>query len=185
MKGSSFEGGYRVPFIVRWPGKIPAGYVSQDPAITMDIFATALAVAHVAPPADRVIDGRDLLSVLTAHGAGPHEVIFGHAGGRLATVRDRRWKLHVIAPVARPSMRADEKWVDPRGPDGVTILAPYEQAQPSDYPGVATGDESKPMMLFDLETDPAEQHDVAAQHLEVVERLKQSYDILNKELARP
>jgi hypothetical protein len=53
----------------------------------------------------------------------------------------------------------------------VTILAPYEQAQPIDHPGLTTGDEPKPMQLFDLENDPGEQHDVAAQHPDVVKRL--------------
>lgn len=176
MKGSSFEGGYRVPFIARWPEKIPSGKVIHDPAITMDIFATALAVARVPPPADRIIDGRNLLPALISQQAGPHEVIFGQAGARLAAVRDRRWKLHVISPAPGFTIRTDRKWIDARGPDGVTILAPYEQSQPNEYPGLQTGDAPKAMMLFDLESDPSEQHDVAAQNQEVVERLKRSYD---------
>src|SRR6185436_9797876 len=93
MKGTSFEGGYRVPFIARWPGVIPAGHVNHAPAIMMDLFATALAVAKVSPPKDRVIDGRDLLPLLTSDALSPHDVLFGHAGPRLATVRDAPWKL--------------------------------------------------------------------------------------------
>jgi len=60
--------------------------------------------------------------------------------------------------------------------DGETLLAPYEQYQPNQFPGVYTGDTPKPTMLFDLEADPAEQHDVAAEHPEVVKRLKELYD---------
>jgi hypothetical protein len=69
-----------------------------------------------------------------------------------------------------------EDWVDPRGPDGVTIIAPYEQARPSEYPGVTGGDGPTNMMLFDLRADPAEQNDVSARYPEVVERLKNLYD---------
>ena len=60
--------------------------------------------------------------------------------------------------------------------DGETLLAPYEQYKPNQFPGVHTGDAPKPMMLFDLEADSAEQHDVAAEHPEVVERLRGLYD---------
>jgi hypothetical protein len=69
-----------------------------------------------------------------------------------------------------------QSWVDPRGPDGVTILASYEQPQPIEYPGLRTGDEPRAMSLFDLENDPEEQHDAAAQHGDVVARLKARYD---------
>ena len=90
------------------------------------------------------------------------------------TVRSGKWKLHVRSTGGTPD-RGDD-WVDPRGPDGVTILAPYEQARPSDYPGVTTGDGPEDMMLFDMEADPAEQHDVSGKYPEVVRRLKALYD---------
>lgn len=174
MKGSSYEGGYRVPCLARWPGRIPAGHVSSQPAVMMDLFATVLRVAGVAAPGDRIIDGRDIMPLFTSAAVSPHEVIWGQRNGQIAAVRDARWKLHLLAPnrglaAGRPA--GGEKWIDPRGPDGVTILAPYEQAQPSDHPGLTTGDDAKPMQLFDLENDPGEQHDVAARHPEVVQRL--------------
>ena len=182
MKGSSYEGGYRVPCLARWPGKIPAGHVSHAPGVMMDLFATALKAASIAPPADRVIDGRDILPLFTSAAPSPHAAIFGHQGLLLATARDARWKLHVRAP--RDGMAAlhkpGERWIDPRGPDGVTILAPYEQYQPSDHPGLRTGDAPQPLQLFDLQTDPGEQKDVAAQHPEIVARLKQLYDEANR-----
>ncbi len=181
MKGSSYEGGYRVPFIARWPGKIPAGRTSAQPAVTMDIFATAIAAARVEKPRGLVLDGRDLAPLLTSadgEGNGPHEFVFGHQGTPLATVRDARWKLHVVKPNT-PFLALDnpaKPWVDPRGPDGVTILAPYEQARPGEYPGVRSGDAPKAMQLFDLKNDPGEQHDVAAENPEVVARLKRAFD---------
>lgn len=180
MKGSSFEGGYRVPFIAMWSGKIPAGHVSHGLATTMDIFTTVLAAAKVAGPGDRVIDGKDLMPQLTGPARSPHPVIFGHVGSRIAVVRDERWKLHVLAPNARRPVAPDQKYVDPRGPDGVTILAPHEQAHPSQYPGLETGDSAKAMMLFDLANDPGEQRDVAGEHPEVVARLKKHFDEIDR-----
>jgi N-acetylgalactosamine-6-sulfatase len=178
MKGSSYEGGYRVPCLARWPGKIPAGHVSAQPAVMMDLFATALKIANIDLPSDRVIDGRDILPLLTSDAKSPHEVILGAQGAKLAAARDQRWKLHVLAP--RDGFLAldkpGERWIDPRGPDGVTILAPFEQIQPSEHPGLRTGDSPRAMQLFDLQADPGEQHDVAAQHPGEVARLKKLYD---------
>ena len=184
MKGSSFEGGYRVPCIARWPGKISGGHVSAQPVVTMDIFPTVLKAANVEPPKNVVLDGRDIMPLFTSDANSPHDVIFGHQSTQLAAVRDARWKLHVIKPNT-PFMSLDkpgQRWIDPRGPDGVTILAPYEQAQPSEYPGVRTGDAPKPMQLFDLQNDPGEQHDVAAQHPDEVARLKAAYDAMSKDV---
>ncbi|MFN0078344.1 MAG: sulfatase [Prosthecobacter sp.] len=184
MKGSTYEGGFRVPMIARWPGHIPAGHVSAQPAVMMDLFATALKVANIATPKDRVIDGRDILPLLTSDANSSHEAIFGLKSSKLACVRDSHWKLHVLAPgIGLASIyKPGERYVDPRGPDGVTILAPYEQAQPSEHPGVQTGDAPKPLQLFDLQNDPNEQHDVAAEHPDAVKRLKAAYDAMNKDV---
>ena len=180
MKGGSYEGGYRVPCLAWWPGKIPAGHLSAQPAVMMDLFATALKVAGVTPP-DRVIDGRDILPLFTSDAKSPHEVIFGQKSAQLATVRDAQWKLHVLVPGIglASSYKPGDHRTDPRAPDGVTILAPYEQATPDQLPGLTTGDAPKPMQLFDLQADPGEQHDVAAEHADVAERLKKAFDEMN------
>lgn len=187
MKGSTYEGGYRVPCIARWPGKIPAGHVNNAPAIMMDLFATALAAAGIESPGDRVIDGRDILPLFTGDAPSPHAAIFGQQSARLANVRDDRWKLHVLPP--RDGFLAlnqpGERWVDPRGPDGVTILAPYEQYQPTDHPGLTSGVEARPMQLFDLQTDPGEQKDVAAQNPGIVARLRSAFDEMNRDVPAP
>ena len=178
MKGSSFEGGYRVPLLARWPGKIPPGHVNHAPAILMDLFPTALAAAGVALPPDRVLDGRNLLPMLTSDAMSPHEVVFGMSGGRLAAVRDARWKLHL----SKPNDPLPPPVPDPRGPDGVTILAPFEQCTPDELPGLRTGDAPRPTMLFDLLNDPGEQRDVAAEHPEEVTRLSTFADAMKREM---
>jgi len=186
MKGSSYEGGYRVPCIARWPGKIPTNHTSAQPAVMMDLFATALKAASVTPPKHLVIDGSDIFPLFTSDAPSPHEVIFGQQNARLMTVRDARWKLHALAPGGGLAgvfkIKPGERWIDPRGPDGVTILAPYEQAQPDEHPGLTTGDAPKPMQLFDLQADPGEQHDVAAGHPDVVERLKKAFDEVQQQV---
>jgi uncharacterized sulfatase len=178
MKGSTYEGGYRVPCIARWPGHIPAGHVNESFAITMDLFPTLLKAAGVEPPRNLVLDGRNILPLFASAAESPHQVIFEMSGANLVAVRDQRWKLHVLKPTPGSLRPPGDKWIDPRGPDGVTILAPYEQYHPAAYPGLRTGDTPQPMMLFDLQSDPGEQHDIADQHANIVERLKREYDLM-------
>jgi len=182
MKSTTWEGGLRVPMIARWPGRIPPGLVNDAIAGTIDILPTILKAADVTIPDDRKIDGTDIWPLLTLPGAAsPHEALFGMQGVNLATVRSGRWRLHVRSPGV--SKREDD-WVDPRGPDGVTILAPYEQARPSAYPGRTTGDAPKTMMLFDIAADPAEQKDVSSEHPDVVSGLKALFDQASAELPK-
>ena len=187
MKGQTWEGGIRVPLIARWPGKIPSSRVIHEPAIIMDLFATSLAAAGVESPADRVIDGRNLLPMLSGDKKSPHDVLFSIRNEQLCTVRGGKWKLHLAAPgPANERMwQADEKWIDPRRPDGVRIIAPFEQAHPSDFPGVQTGDKVSGIALFDLEADPGEQHNVAEQHPEVVNQLKAHADRVKTSFGNP
>jgi len=174
MKGRTWEGGLRVPLIARWPGRIPAGHVSDEPAIMMDLFTTSLRAANVALPRVDVLDGKDILPLLTSNAKSPHSALFGMMGDPIHCVRSGTWKLHVRAPGPKveKAWRPDEKWVDPRRPDGVRIIAPYEQAHPSQYPGRMTGDPFTGIALFDLGTDPGEQRDLSKTHPEVVERLR-------------
>lgn len=181
MKSKTWEGGLRVPLIARMPGVIPAGVVNEHPAASIDLFPTICRLASVAVPDDRTIDGCDILPMLKDSDApSPHETIFGMHGRNLATIRNSRWKLLVRSP-GLPlfnDLSEEEKahWIDPRRPDGVNFLAPYEQATPNQHPGVISGDPPKAMMLIDLEADRAEQHDVAAEHPEIVEKLMAQFE---------
>lgn len=183
MKGISFEGGYRVPMIARWPGKIAAGHVSAQPAVMMDLFATVLKATGARMPDDRIMDGKDILPLLTGDAATPHDFVFGQQGSKLMCVRDGRWKLHVL-PATGMNLKPgpDGRWNDPRAPDGVTILAPFEQYNLEAYPGLKTGDAPAKMQLFDLQNDPGEQRDVATAHPDEVRRLKAAFDAMNKDV---
>ena len=137
-----------------------------------------------------MIDGRDILPLFTSDAKSPHEVILGAQGNRLATVRDRRWKLHVLPPRDQFAAldKPGERWIDPRGPDGVTILAPYEQYQPASIPACGPAMLRRPDSCSILQADPGEQHDVAAEHPDVVRRLTALFDKMLAEqaaVARP
>ena len=89
-KGDLHEGGTRVPAIVRWPGVVPAGRVTDQAAITMDWTATILAVTGTTADASHPLDGENLLPVCT--GAPPHDrTLFWRTATR-AAARDGRWK---------------------------------------------------------------------------------------------
>lgn len=92
-KGMMYEGGIRVPFLVQWPGRLPAGQVYDQPVIALDILPTAAGAAGAKLPKDRPIDGVDLLPYLTGKKNGaPHEILFWRAGENHA-VRKGNWKL--------------------------------------------------------------------------------------------
>lgn len=176
MKGTPWEGGLRVPCLVRWPESIPAGTRVDALAATMDLFATVLSATGVAPPNDRTSDGVDLLPVMRGERPAARNVLLGQQGGQPATIRDQDWKLFVGRPPPTREAPHGRRPADPRVPDGVTILAPWEQASPEAYPGVRTGDEPAGPALFQLTADPSEQRDVAAEHPQIVARLRGEFE---------
>jgi arylsulfatase A-like enzyme len=96
-KGTTWEGGQRVPCLVRWPGQVPAGGVCRELATAMDFLPTFARLAGAEPPRDRILDGRDITPLLcAAPGARtPHAAFFYYIRDDLEAVRAGRWKLHV------------------------------------------------------------------------------------------
>ena len=93
-KGSVYEGGLRVPFLMGWKGTIPAGRVVSSPVISLDIFATASSAAGavISPQRQAELDGVDLLPFLTDKTSGPpHEILFWRIGKK-AAIRKGDWK---------------------------------------------------------------------------------------------
>lgn len=96
FKFSTWEGGMRVPCIMRWPGQIPAGMVNDQVCGTIDMMPTFSALAGVELPPDHVIDGHNILPLMK-HGASvcsPHEAYYYYKGTNLVAVRQGAWKLH-------------------------------------------------------------------------------------------
>jgi arylsulfatase A len=92
-KGQAFEGGHRVPFIAWAPGRYLSGSVIQASAVNLDLFPTCLAVAGLALPEDRTIDGQDISSLLTGEtDRSPHEYLYLYHQGELEGVRSGDWK---------------------------------------------------------------------------------------------
>ena len=94
-KGNVTEGGVRVPFFVRWPGRLPEGKTYDEPVISLDIFPTAVVAAGGQLPADRRIDGVNFLPHVLGQASGPpHERLFWRTGGGAAmAVREGRHKV--------------------------------------------------------------------------------------------
>ena len=100
-KGYSYEGGIRVPFLVRWPGKVPSGKVSDTPVCSVDLFPTILEVTGTPLPKNRPIDGLSLQDHLLSGGKKPldrtdlywHFPHYRHAPGPYSIIRRDNWKL--------------------------------------------------------------------------------------------
>ena len=100
-KGTTYEGGVRVPGIVRWPAQIPAGQVSADYASALDLFPTLVRLAGGTIPDDRPMDGYDVLPLLTGKGPSPRRELFHFQGARPEALRAGSWKLRAAAPQGR------------------------------------------------------------------------------------
>jgi arylsulfatase A len=160
-KGTSFDGGQREPTLMRWPGRIPAGKVCREPLTTMDLLPTIARLTGTTLP-EHTIDGKDIWPLIAGEpGAkSPHEAFFYYNGWALEAVRSGKWKLHFAHGYRTLNGR-------PGGTGG--IPAKYEQAR------IDTA-------LFDLENDIGEQHNVADQHPDVVERLQRLADEMRQDL---
>jgi arylsulfatase A-like enzyme len=92
-KRQTWEGGIRVPFIIRWKGRLPEGKTDSRPIIQLDVFPTVMAAAGVTPQRERQLDGVNLLPFLTGAASGsPHDALYWRLGDNMA-IRLGDWKL--------------------------------------------------------------------------------------------
>ena len=160
-KGTTFDGGQREPTIMRWPGEIPAGTVCRETASAMDILPTIATLAGAKLPTRR-IDGKNIWPLMSSQtGAkSPHEAFFYYRVWALEAVRSGKWKLHLPHNYRTLGGRKG-------GTGGKSVK--YEQTKIG-------------LALFDLENDIGEQHDVSAQHPDVVKRLLALADRMREDL---
>lgn len=115
-KGSTYEGGSRVPCILRWPGRVPAGRTSDALFSTLDFLPTFGRLAGYAPPADRLIDGVDQTDLLLGRSeVGARHDFFYFTRGELHGARRGRWKLML------PDRKNHYGYVKDRGTDGIEL----------------------------------------------------------------
>jgi arylsulfatase A len=102
-KRSMYEGGHRVPGMVRWPARIKPGTTSDLPVVGSDFFVTMLAAAGVAPAADRKLDGTSLLPLLSGGGVDRRVPLYWRWGGKVA-YREGDWKIVVDESLEKPEL---------------------------------------------------------------------------------
>lgn len=95
-KGSTWEGGMRVPGIAWGPGQIKPGVVNTNLMCMVDLFPTALKMAGASLPGDRIIDGLDMSAMLLKGAPSPRHSMFYYRGAKLYAVRKDQWKLHLF-----------------------------------------------------------------------------------------
>jgi arylsulfatase len=163
-KGTSWEGGVRVPGIVRWPGHVPAGTTSDAFWMTIDVLPTLAAITGAQLPS-HAIDGRNILPLLEDKqlAENPHDgyAIYYEVNQLQAVVTgDGRWK-----------MMLPHQYRTLAGSGGTNGI-------PSKYTQVML----KKTELYDLENDIGEKHDVSDEHPDVVERLALFAEKMREEL---
>lgn len=149
-KATNFEGGVREPCIMRWPGKIPAGTTCPQIAGNIDLLPTFAKLGGAELPKDRVLDGREITSLMFRPQSDPvrnTHFYFG-ADQNLVAVRQGDWKLFKSDPERRNRAQAGKS-----KPDAKAKKVEFHS------------------QLYNLAADPGETKDVASEHPEIVERL--------------
>ena len=95
-KGSTMEGGMRVPFVASWPGKITAGSVSDEVTSTIDLLPTFAKLTDTTGELTNEIDGHDISHILNGkrRAKSPHDAFYYYFRANLQAVRSGPWKLH-------------------------------------------------------------------------------------------
>lgn len=149
-KGQSFEGGFRIPFIAKWPGRIKPNSSCTEPAMIIDLFPTLLHVAGIELPEDRIIDGKNISGLLTGKkNKSPHEALYFYHHDELEGVRADRWKY----------FRKINLYKYP---------APVNKT----FAKIAAGKLGKWPLLYDMKLDPAECYNLADNMPDMIEKME-------------
>ena len=151
-KTDLYEGGHRVPLVVRWPGQTPAGSRSDQLVCHADLLATCADLLDATLPADAAEDSFSMLPLLRGQAEGTRKSCIMHSSEGRFAIREGRWKLHLWP--------GSGGWSPPTPTPSLWLEAP-----------VADLSQLAPFQLFDLEDDPAETTNLAATQPEIVARL--------------
>lgn len=163
-KGTTWEGGMRVPALCWWPGRIRPRRETAQVASMLDVFPTIAALAEAPLPGGRVIDGQSLAGLLESSRPLSDRLFCYYFGAQLQAVRMGRWKL-MLRIESYPEKPPSVWYRDERVFQSHYRLMPQAQ-------------------LFDLDTDPGEKSDVAARHPEIVARLTSAARSFDERLQR-
>jgi arylsulfatase A-like enzyme len=166
-KGTLYEGGTRVPALASWPGHIPAGTVVEHPLHVVDWYPTLLNLAGASLEQSTPLDGLDIWLTITAGQPSPHQEIVLNATPHAGAIRVEHWKLLLNATREHN--------------DGGDSAERKNAARKSGKK--ASPDEV--IELYDLSSDPGENHNLAAQHPEKVHELRTRYDSFARQAAPP
>jgi arylsulfatase A-like enzyme len=161
-KGATYEGGMRVPCVVRWSKQVPPGQVRAEWASVLDLLPTFLELAGVSRPAGVRLDGRNVVPLLRGEPFESSDRFYYFRGPFLEAVREGSWKLRATAPPGGGGNRS---------PEFAAFLARSREEHRTFLAADVFGD-SVAAELYDLARDPSEQFDLAAEHPEVVARLR-------------
>ena len=170
-KGHMHEGGIRVPGIVRWPGVIAAGSVSEEPVNGTDWMPTFSSLAGVRLPEDRPIDGTDVMPSLVEGKSVNREIpmmwwLWHARGGSEVAMRDGNYKLlATMMPQKNPG-----GYEDAAVPEGWAIMEFIRKADLDRFE------------MFDLEADPSEVRNLVSEEPETFERLREKMIALHAEI---
>jgi arylsulfatase A-like enzyme len=181
-KLTTFEGGVRVPCIVRWPDKVPARRISREPFMAIDWVPTFVELIDGKAP-EKKIDGRSIKPLLFGERAAtsPHEAYFFYSDTELQAVRSGPWKLHFAHPyltvMAEPGHdgkpsgwgKQAAKSIEQSGVSGIASRHGYRVEQLE-------------LSLFNLEADPGETRNLAAKHPDIIRRLTNLAAPIRREL---
>ncbi len=152
-KGQSYEGGFHVPMIARWPGQIPAGTECDTPLMNIDIYPTFLSLAGVDLPQDRIIDGRNMMDQLKGNNdESPHDALYFYHFETLEGIRVGDWKY----------FRQLNRYVWPVPLDAASVANKLAEKQ--------LGNERWPL-LHNLQIDPGESYNVMNAYPDVAKKL--------------
>jgi arylsulfatase A-like enzyme len=191
-KGSTYEGGVRVPAIVRWPGTITSARTSADMVSILDLFPTFVALAGGRIASEHPVDGLDLTAFLKGKAQSPRNEYLYFGGATLQAVRQGPWKLRIAPPQGarggggRAATAGDAALGGnvgaPASAAGAPAGNPARGRGAADTTPEAVTPTEPVVELFNVETDPAERFNVAATHADIVAQLRARMEAFNASL---